>query len=665
MMNRFDPTTAEVHAALSMPDLGQHKLTRRYFLQAAAAAGGASMLSGTFADMAGAATPLGAADGVVVVVWMEGGNDGLNTVVPIDDGTYYDLRGSTAIQPGSALGIGNGRGLHPELGYVQSLYQQGQVAIIDGVGDPDNDLSHFESTARWMDGRNHSGIHTSGWVGRYLDGLPGNDPFHGVHIGRSVPLQMQGERRTATGVPINPNGLFDPANASDVDQRQMAALDAMASGSTGLGELGDALAEAGRTSLAVASQLAPAYTATLPDEEFTPDMVLAARLINANLGLRVINVAYGDFDGHAGHPTMHGDRMREFNAGLQAFHASLEDRFANRTLVLTVSEFGRRPQSNNSSGTDHGSASSLMAIGPSVVGGFHGAFPSLTSLDNRRNQIPSVDFRSVYANVLDTWLGADSTEILGGNYSGLALLGSPGSSSDGADGGPVPVANVRPQVMRLYLAYFLRMPDTGGLEHWLATARSGVALATISQSFSASDEFVQRYGQLTDGGFVDQVYLNVLGRSPDSGGRAFWIDRLASGTTRGEMMIGFSESPEFIEGSAPDLYDYDTNGPIARLYQAYFLRPPDAGGLEFWSSQSMPLDAISEAFADSDEFATLYGTLSNQAFVEQVYLNVMGRDADQVGGSFWTSQLYDGMRRGSVMLNFSESTEYIERFRTL
>lgn len=664
MMNRFDPTTAEVHAALSAPDLGQHQLTRRYFLQAAAAAGGATMLSGAFTDMAGAATPLAAGEGVVVIVWMEGGNDGLNTVVPIDSGSYYDLRGSTAIQPGSALGIGNGRGLHPELGYVRSLFQDGQVAIIDGVGDPDNDLSHFESTARWMDGRNHNGVHTSGWVGRYLDGLAGNDPFHGVHIGRSVPLQMQGVRRNATGVPVNPNGLFDPANASDVDQRQMAALDAMASGSTGLGEWGDMLAEAGRTSLAVASKLAPAYAASLPDEDFTPDMVLAARLINANLGLRVINVAYGDFDGHAGHPAMHGDRMREFNTGLQAFHASLDSRFSNQTMVLTVSEFGRRPEANNSSGTDHGSASSLMAIGPSVVGGFHGAFPSLTQLDNRRNQIPEVDFRSVYANVLDTWLGADSTEILGGNYTGLALLGTPGSSTT-ASGGAIPIANVRPQVMRLYMAYFLRMPDTGGLAHWLAAARSGIPLADISQSFSASEEFVNRYGQLSDGGFVDQVYTNVLGRDPDAGGRAFWVDRLTNGTTRGAMMIGFSESPEFIEASASDLYDYDANGPIARLYQAYFLRSPDAGGLEYWSAQDLALDSISEAFAASDEFATLYGTLSNQAFVEQVYTNVMGREPDDGGRTFWTGQLYEGMRRGSVMLNFSESPEYVERFRTL
>ncbi len=663
-MNRFDPTSADVHATLARSDLGSHQLTRRYFLQAAAAAGGATMLPAMFADMAEAATPLGSTEGVVVIVWMEGGNDGLNTVVPINDGTYYDMRGSTAISPSAALGIGNGRGLHPELGYVQSLFQQGQVAVIDGVGEANNDLSHFESAARWMDGRAGTAPHTSGWVGRHLDGLPGNDPFHGVHIGRSVPLQMQGNRRNATAVPVRANGLFNPATASDVDRRQMAAVDAMAAGSTGLGVLGDALAEAGRTSLAVAGRLAPVYSPELPDGDFTPDMILAARLINANLGLRVINVSYGDFDGHAGHPTMHAARMQEFNAGLQAFHQNLDGRFANRTLVLTLSEFGRRPQANNSSGTDHGSASTLLAIGPGVVGGFHGEYPSLTNLDQRQNPKANVDFRSVYANVLDTWLDGDSNQILGGNFAGLAMLAAPGSGS-GSGGEPAPVVSVRSQIMRLYLAYFLRMPDTGGLNYWVSASRGGMSLATISQLFSESPEFTDRYGSLGNAGFVDQVYQNVMGRSPDSGGRTYWSGRLGSGTTRGEMMIGFSESDEFVANSAGDLFDYDANGPVARLYRAYFQRRPDAGGLAYWNDQEIPLHAISQAFSNSDEFVSLYGTLSHQAFVEQVYENVMGRSADEGGRRFWTAQLYEGMERGTVMLNFSESPEFVERFREL
>ena len=130
-------------------------------------------------------------------------------------------------------------------------------------------------------------------------------------------------------------------------------------------------------------------------------------------------------------------------------------------------------------------------------------------------------------------------------------------------------------------------------------------------------------------------------------------------------MIGFSESPEFVRKAAADLFDYDSHGPIARLYQAYFLRRPDTAGLEFWSSQNMALSAISEAFASSDEFASRYGTLSHQAFVEQVYRNVMAREPDTAGRTFWTAKLYDGMRRGSVMLNFSESPEFIQRFRSL
>ena len=215
------------------------------------------------------------------------------------------------------------------------------------------------------------------------------------------------------------------------------------------------------------------------------------------------------------------------------------------------------------------------------------------------------------------------------------------------------------------MAYFRRLPDPAGLRYWLSRQRAGTPLAQISQTFSESPEFTDRYGQLGSAGFVEQVYENVLGRSPDAGGRGYWIERLGTGTTRGEMMIGFSESQEFVDSSAPDLFDYDANGPVARLYQAYFSRRPDAGGLAYWNAQDMPLESISEAFAGSDEFIGLYGTLSHQSFVEQVYSNVMDREADEGGRSYWTAMLYDGMRRGILMLSFSESPEFVERFRTL
>lgn len=664
-MNRFDPTTAEIRDCLSSPDLGPDAASRRRFLQAAAAAGGAAMLPLGLAEMAAAASPLANNQGVLVIVNMEGGNDGLNTVVPINNGAYYDLRRSTAIQPSAALPISSDRGLHPSLGHVRDLFNGGQVAIIDGVGEADNDLSHFESSARWMVGRAGNPASSSGWIGRYIDGLPGGaDPFHAVAISRSVPLSMQGRQRQATALTTNPSGLFNPADAEPWERRHMAAVDAMASGPTGLGVLGDSLAAAGRNALAIASELVPAYGAGFPEDDLAADMVLAARLINANLGIRVIEVAYGDFDGHAGHRAMHNDRMVEFNAALAAFHATLDGAFAGRTVVLTISEFGRRAKANNSGGTDHGAASTLMAIGPSVAGGFYGTFASLTDLDRRGNQRATVDFRSVYATVLETWLGGDGREILGATYENLGFLNTPTTGSGG--GAPPPAAqNARSQLMRLYLAYFQRLPDREGLEYWLAQLRSGLGLAAASQVFAASPEFESRYGSLDNRGFVELVYRNVLDRAPDQGGSDYWTGLLDQGTSRGSVMIGFSESEEFIRETAAELYRYDALGPVARLYEAYFLRAADAEGLAYWSNTDMPLVGISESFAASSEFKSRYGTLSNQAFVELVYDNVLRRPADPEGLAFWVDQMYSGMSKGQVMLNFSESPEFIARFTAL
>ncbi len=665
-MTRFDPTNAEIRRALSSSVSDSGSLQRRRFLQAAAAVGGAAMLPLGFAEMAGAASPIGPTDGVLVILNMEGGNDGLNTVAPTGDGAYYDLRKGVAIAQNAALQIGGSRGLHPELGYLKGLFDNGQVAVIDGVGDPGSNLSHFESTARWMTGRAGNGAPTSGWVGRYMDGLPGGaDPFHAVAIGRTVPLLMQGNRRTATALPANPSGLFDFADAEPWELKQMAAFDAMAAGSTGLGSLADAIAESGRSSLAIARDVSSVYQNPLPEGDLAADLVLAARLINANLGIRVIEVSYGDFDGHAGHVEMHRKRMQELNAALTLFHQTLAIGFANRTTILTVSEFGRRAKANNSGGVDHGSASTLMAIGPRVKGGFYGEFPSLTALDRRGNQAPTVDFRSVYATVLADWLGADDTQVLGGTYERLGFLSRPDASNGLVASDPLTIVNQRAQVMRLYLAYFLRMPDEPGLDYWVSSLRQGLELREVSQVFSESPEFVARYGQLGNPEFVDLIYRNVLGRNSDAAGRTYWAEQLANGTSRGQVMVGFSESVEYQRATTQKLYDFDSTGAVARLYEAYFLREADKAGLAYWTGLGTRIESISESFAGSNEFKARYGTLSDQAFVELVYRNVMDREPDAPGLSFWVDKLYGGTSRGQVMLNFSESVEFKTRFTAL
>jgi uncharacterized protein (DUF1501 family) len=199
----------------------------------------------------------------------------------------------------------------------------------------------------------------------------------------------------------------------------------MGAAPTGLGPWGDAIAAAGRTSIDLSVRAKGLFTPKLADGRLAQQLDLAARVVNANLGVRVLHVQYGDFDHHADLPTEHAARMAELDAGLQRFFTTLAPAFAKRVTVLTFSEFGRRVEANQSNGTDHGAASSLFAVGGGVRGGLYGSLPSLTSLDRSGNLVPTVDFRSVYATVLDSWLRADSRQVLGGHFENLGFLGPP------------------------------------------------------------------------------------------------------------------------------------------------------------------------------------------------------------------------------------------------
>ncbi len=217
------------------------------------------------------------------------------------------------------------------------------------------------------------------------------------------------------------------------------------------------------------------------------------------------------------------------------------------------------------------------------------------------------------------------------------------------------------QVSRLYLAYFLREPEAAGLNFWLGERAAGATLASVSQLFAQSPEFLNQYGSLSDTEFVHLVYQNVLDRAPDPGGLDHWVGQLQVGDSRGSVMIGFSESDEFRAQTGTSEASAQAESQVYRLYRAYFLRQPDQSGMCFWTQKrqlGLGLDAISEAFAQSPEFQGRYGALADEQFVTLVYENVLGRTPDQDGLAHWTGQLQAGVSRGSVMVGFSESAEY-------
>ncbi len=218
------------------------------------------------------------------------------------------------------------------------------------------------------------------------------------------------------------------------------------------------------------------------------------------------------------------------------------------------------------------------------------------------------------------------------------------------------------QMRRLYEAFFGRAPDAAGLDHWVGERASGRSVASIAAAFAGSPEFIETYGELDAGAYVDLVYANVLDRSPDDEGRAYWVGRLDAGLDRGTVMTQFSESPENLQRLGHDAVVSGDEAAVFRLYVAMLQRAPDAEGLEFWAGlaeQGWSLDRVAGAMMESAEFQARYGDLGDLEFVRQVYCNVLGRDPDTSGGSYWLGQVVRGADRGTVIRGFSQSTEFV------
>lgn len=417
------PSESDIALARLSSDPGASGFARRRFLQGALASGGAiGAMPAVFDSIAAAATPLGPSDRVLVAVFLNGGNDHLNTLVPADDGAYQAARGNMAVSVGAANSVGNNLYLHPNLGRLKERFDAGQVALIAGVGEEGDERSHFESTAQYFAGDVNLGPDPTGWLGRYAQGADLGE-LATVHIGwGGIPMLVKGVGTSAIGLP--PNGSLFGADRSESWERY--AIEAVADfGAGGVGGTwGDSVADSFRDAVETAEQVQPAYVEGLAEDGLVRELGLAAEVVNLNLGTRIVSVSLGGFDHHDGQRPHHDDLLAELDAGIDAFFTRLSPAFAGRTGMLVFSEFGRRVEANNSAGTDHGTAGLMMFISPRAEGGHHGQQPSLTELDWRGDLDHHVDFRQVYATLLEQWLDADATEVLGSNFSQLGFIGS-------------------------------------------------------------------------------------------------------------------------------------------------------------------------------------------------------------------------------------------------
>jgi Domain of unknown function (DUF4214)/RTX calcium-binding nonapeptide repeat (4 copies) len=228
------------------------------------------------------------------------------------------------------------------------------------------------------------------------------------------------------------------------------------------------------------------------------------------------------------------------------------------------------------------------------------------------------------------------------------------------------------QVVRLYKAGLDRVPDQGGLDHWIGSLRAGVSLSQVASGFADGPEFTARFGgpALSHAAYVDRLYQNVLGRAGEEGGRDYWITQLQAGLSRAEILVGFSESAENRANTAglaaAGVWDADeTMAVVGRLYHAALGRRPDTDGFNYWKTgiedpeHGFTVRDVAAAFLSSPEFQATYGALSNRDYATALYRNTLGREPDQAGLEHWTSVLDAGRHRVDVLLDFSESTEHV------
>ncbi len=385
-------------------------LSRRTFLTRGAGALGAAGLSAWPALGAGRDEP----ESTLVLLELRGGNDGLSTLVPYGDDAYHRLRKRTRIEPGDVHRIDAYRGLNPALRARARRYQEGEVAVIQGVGYPNGNLSHFKSLEIWhtADLRGRSG--SDGWIGRLASTTWPDDtlPERTVHIGPESPYSLA----SATHPPIAFHSPDTYRWLGDRDAEAFLGDEGVASGRGVLDRVREVMRDARSSSRRILRSVRGYKTPVeYPGTAIAGTLRDAAALIGAGLGCRVLSVRYGSFDTHANQAYDHHDLMRKLDPALNAFLADLRrSEPGRRTLVLAYSEFGRRVRENGSGGTDHGKAGVMFAMGAPVKGGLYGEHPSLTDLDDNDLRF-TVDFRSTYATAI-RHLGGDVQRVLGAPF---------------------------------------------------------------------------------------------------------------------------------------------------------------------------------------------------------------------------------------------------------
>lgn len=417
--------------------LNNMKMSRRRFLRSSiggASAIGIGAMVPDFLVQAAAGEDRGN-ERVLIVVQLAGGNDGLNTVVPYSNDAYRTVRPKLAIPTSDVLKCNDELGFHPSLKGMRDLLDDGKLAVIQSVGYDQPNRSHFESMDIWHTCRRKGESRADGWLGRFLDSQTGDlgGDVPALHLGHEqqpfaiastkvrVPtvrelseFQLQGRNRDNLRSLLNVSASIETNQRAAVVTEQNELLNFLQSSSTSAMEASRRVAEAAGNEV---------DSSSYPETELGKKLQTIARLIDAGLTTRVYYVQLDGFDTHAQQPATHAILLRQWSEAVSSLIRDLQTRgHGERVCVMTFSEFGRRVAENASEGTDHGAAGPMFLCGGGVKAGFFGNHPSLTELHEGDLKF-EIDFRQVYATVLESWLGTEPSPILGGDYATLPLFG--------------------------------------------------------------------------------------------------------------------------------------------------------------------------------------------------------------------------------------------------
>lgn len=374
--------------------------------------------------------PAGTEGRILVLINLNGGNDGLNTVVPFQDQVYYDSRRDIRLAQGQTLPLTDGLGLHGSLTGIHNLYGDGNCAVLNNVGYPDQNRSHFRSTDIWHTASDAEEVLFTGWLGRYLQRahpdyptvLP-EAPF-ALQISASTSLALLGENGNMGIALDNPEQFFRLANGLEVEPTPVPDTKA----GPELEYVRNIIEQSNTFSRKVNDAIIAGQNyGTYQTDSLSTQLKVVARLINGGLPTSVYIVSLGGFDTHSNQTQAHAQLLDYFSRGVASF---LQDMAGagngNRVVCMSYSEFGRRLNQNGSNGTDHGAAAPQFVLGEPVNGGqVLGGNPDLVNLDDRGDVQFTIDFRRIYSTLLQDWLGlsaADTASVLGGSFETLPLF---------------------------------------------------------------------------------------------------------------------------------------------------------------------------------------------------------------------------------------------------